>query len=102
MTGTAAAGGCVASAAVQGLTDRRDLVATLHRGAGKRVTIISAAADSRKTSLLHAWPGLPAHAPSAGDLLAPATGTGGATVMTQPADAQQSLLRTVERGVPAR
>ncbi len=44
---------------MQGLTDRHDLVATLDRVIGKRVTIISAPAGSGKTSLLRAWAGRP-------------------------------------------
>src|SRR5256885_1106317 len=39
----------------QALIVRRDLVATLDRATGKRVTIISAPAGSGKTSLLRAW-----------------------------------------------
>jgi hypothetical protein len=38
-----------------GLFSRHDLVATLDRGVGRRVTIISAPASSAKMSLLHAW-----------------------------------------------
>jgi LuxR family transcriptional regulator, maltose regulon positive regulatory protein len=38
-----------------GLISRHDLVATLDRAVGRRVTIISAPASSGKTSLLHAW-----------------------------------------------
>jgi LuxR family transcriptional regulator, maltose regulon positive regulatory protein len=38
-----------------GLIDRHDLLASLDRAAGKRVTIISAPAGSGKTSLLRAW-----------------------------------------------
>jgi LuxR family maltose regulon positive regulatory protein len=55
MTDMSAAGGSPAGAARSGLIDRHDLVATLDRAAGKRVTIISAPAGSGKTSLLHAW-----------------------------------------------
>ena len=55
MTDMSAAGGRAAGAARSGLIDRHDLVATLDRAAGKRVTIISAPAGSGKTSLLHAW-----------------------------------------------
>ncbi len=55
MTDISAAGGSAAGAARSGLIDRHDLVATLDRAAGKRVTIISAPAGSGKTSLLHAW-----------------------------------------------
>ena len=50
-----AAEGRAAGAARQGLIDRHDLVATLDRAAGNRVTIISAPAGSGKTSLLRAW-----------------------------------------------
>jgi LuxR family maltose regulon positive regulatory protein len=39
----------------QPLIDRHDLIATLDRAAGHRVTIISAPAGSGKTSLLRAW-----------------------------------------------
>ena len=42
------------------LIGRHDLVATLDRAAGKRVTIISAPAGSGKTSLLHEWAERPA------------------------------------------
>ena len=42
-----------------GLIGRHDLVATLDRAAGKRVTIISAPAGSGKTSLLQAWASRP-------------------------------------------
>jgi LuxR family transcriptional regulator, maltose regulon positive regulatory protein len=42
-----------------GLIDRRDLIATLDRAAGRQVTIISAPAGSGKTSLLRAWAGRP-------------------------------------------
>jgi LuxR family maltose regulon positive regulatory protein len=50
-----AAGGSAAGAVRSRLIDRRDLVDTLDRAAGKRVTIISAPAGSGKTSLLRAW-----------------------------------------------
>jgi LuxR family transcriptional regulator, maltose regulon positive regulatory protein len=55
MIDTSAAGGSAAGAVRSGLIDRHDLVATLDRAAGRRVTIISAPAGSGKTSLLHAW-----------------------------------------------
>ena len=55
MIDMSAAGGSAAGPARSGLIDRHDLVATLDRAAGKRVTIISAPAGSGKTSLLHAW-----------------------------------------------
>ena len=42
-------------AARQALIDRHDLIATLDRAAGHRVTVISAPAGSGKTSLLRAW-----------------------------------------------
>jgi LuxR family transcriptional regulator, maltose regulon positive regulatory protein len=54
MTGVSAAVGRAAGAARQELIHRHDLVATLDRAAGKRVTIISAPAGSGKTSLLRA------------------------------------------------
>lgn len=57
MTHMPAAGG--RTAARQGLIDRDDLVARLDRAAANRVTVISAAAGSGKTSLLHAWAGRP-------------------------------------------
>jgi LuxR family transcriptional regulator, maltose regulon positive regulatory protein len=41
------------------LIHRRDLMAALNRAAQKRVTIISAPADTGKTSLLRAWAGRP-------------------------------------------
>jgi LuxR family maltose regulon positive regulatory protein len=59
MTDMPAARGSAAGAVRQGLVGRPDLVATLDRAAGKRVTIISAPAGSGKTSLLHAWAGRP-------------------------------------------
>ena len=42
-----------------GLIDRGDLLAALDRAAAGKVTIISAAAGSGKTSLLRAWAGRP-------------------------------------------
>jgi hypothetical protein len=55
VTGMPPAGGRAAVTARQGLIDRHDLVAALDRAAGKRVTVISAAVGSGKTSLLHTW-----------------------------------------------
>jgi LuxR family maltose regulon positive regulatory protein len=54
-TGIRAAPRPVAGPARQALIDRHDLIETLDRAAGKRVTIISAPAGTGKTSLLHAW-----------------------------------------------
>ena len=49
-------GGDGAAVAAQGgLIDRHDLLVTLDRAAGKRVTIMSAPAGSGKTSLLRTW-----------------------------------------------
>jgi ATP/maltotriose-dependent transcriptional regulator MalT len=45
--------------AAPGLIDRGDLVAALDRAAARKVTVISAPADSGKTSLLRAWAGRP-------------------------------------------
>jgi LuxR family transcriptional regulator, maltose regulon positive regulatory protein len=44
-----------AASQVRGLIDRRDLVALLDQAAEKRVTMVSAAAGSGKTSLLRLW-----------------------------------------------
>jgi hypothetical protein len=45
------------SPARPGLIDRHDLVAAVDHAAEKKMTIISAPADSGKTSLLRAWAG---------------------------------------------
>jgi LuxR family transcriptional regulator, maltose regulon positive regulatory protein len=55
MTDMPAAAGRAAGTARPGLIGRHDLVATLDRATGKRVTIVSAPAGSGKTSLLQAW-----------------------------------------------
>jgi len=47
--------------AQQPLIDRHDLLAALDDAAGKRVTIIAAAAGSGKTSLLRVWAARPGH-----------------------------------------